>query len=162
MAQALSGRRLWFNSCILLSDRVISMCQLLPISKLYRGLTTANKNTYSNTCNSTTNSKVLNAFAYDGNDDSPKELNKNQFTNIQISPNPNTGKFTLLFENKMENTIFISIVDLSGKVIWSDLLKVENEQISLDLNPIRNGIYIISVSDNTINYKAKLVITKNE
>ncbi len=166
MAQALSGRRLWFNSCILLSDRVIPMCQLLPISELYRGLTTANKNTYSNTCTSTTNSKVLNAFTYDGNDDSPKlESTKggNNAIRVSISPNPNNGAFTVNFDQTLESTIFIKLMDSKGQIVYENTNTIHSSSLELNLQNLGSGIYFLMLSDNnTLDIKEKLVILNHE
>jgi Secretion system C-terminal sorting domain len=155
------------NDLLILANRCITKrgSVIIKARNLY-DLITSTKNVYCNTCASATNSKVINAFQYDGADDSPIEKSNtavNKLNPVSIAPNPNSGKFSVIFDIGIENPIFISITDLSGKVIWSESMNVKEQQTDIDVNPIRKGIYILTVSDNNeINYKSKLVISKND
>ena len=62
---------------------------------------------------------------------------------VHIFPNPNYGK--LIIENKTD--IFIEIIDLNGKIIFSNKLLIGNHK--LFLNKISTGIYLLKwVSEN--------------
>jgi Secretion system C-terminal sorting domain len=155
------------NDLLVLANRCLTKRGPVVIKArtLYDLITNA-KNAYSNTCASSTNSKIINAFAYDGADDSQAEGNKNhqnKAIEVAISPNPSNGQFSLYFEKSVENPIFISITNLNGQLIWQQEAEENVQQIDLDLKSINNGIYIITVSDNhTIDFRTKLVISKND
>jgi beta-glucanase (GH16 family) len=83
-----------------------------------------------------------------------KLLISNKNHEINIYPNPNNGNFIIDFGNNDSNNFDISITDLAGKNIFN-LNQVSKQILSLSLNEISSGIYIIHIYDtnnNKINY----------
>lgn len=72
-------------------------------------------------------------------------------SNINVYPNPSTGMFTLelMFDSKIE------ITDVLGKVIITQsLTKGKN---AIDLSKYGNGIYMLSLSNNGLISKTKII-----
>lgn len=73
-------------------------------------------------------------------------------------PNPIDNKLTILLENTNEENVAISIYSLTGKVIKSYNVPVNNHKITLnDLGNLSNGMYIVSYRLNQINYSFKVI-----
>ena len=66
---------------------------------------------------------------------------------IELMPNPASDNVTLkMFSNKQETTI-VNLVDLSGKVVMTEILS-QNKGIntsSINVSAISNGIYFVKV-----------------
>jgi len=75
-----------------------------------------------------------------------------------IYPNPNKGSFSVSFDNKENEMVTISIIDISGRIIT----KSNNQTIRFDYNEnsLQPGIYFINVVGKTISYTDKMIITK--
>ena len=74
------------------------------------------------------------------------------------TPNPNKGAFSLdYFGDKTEN-LTLTIVDVKGSVIYTEIWKVNSgyNQRSLDLNHLSKGIYFVKINSNSgsVNIKA--------
>jgi hypothetical protein len=79
----------------------------------------------------------------------PGGITSIDFSNVNVVPNPNKGTFAItgaFADQATSTTIQVEIVDMLGKVLYSDAVKVENGEInttiSLDDN-IANGIYLL-------------------
>ncbi|MGB0431201.1 MAG: T9SS type A sorting domain-containing protein [Bacteroidia bacterium] len=73
-----------------------------------------------------------------------------------IFPNPNNGTFTLQFANPIQDAN-VSIVDLTGKVVYKK--QIDDEVKSLLLNPnLSSGYYNIVVTTSNQSFIQKLVI----
>ena len=75
-----------------------------------------------------------------------------------LYPNPNKGAFSLdYFGDKTEN-LTLTIVDVKGSVIYTEIWKVNSgyNQRSLDLNHLSKGIYFVKINSNSgsVNIKA--------
>lgn len=80
-----------------------------------------------------------------------------------LFPNPNNGEFNLLYTtDNVTNGVKISIMDISGKVVYSQALEKETNLGAIKTNNLSNGVYHISITDNKENvlYTNKLVIIK--
>ncbi len=77
--------------------------------------------------------------------------------NITMKPNPNRGMFTLTgtIENQAATSIVnIEIVDMLGKVLYSDAIKAENGKITADIllgENIANGVYFLRIKGDDTN-----------
>ena len=73
-------------------------------------------------------------------------------SNISVFPNP-AKDFVMV---KANNISEISIIDLSGKVVYRNVLNSSEERI--DISTFDSGIYIISITDDISVYTQKLII----
>ena len=84
---------------------------------------------------------------------SPKEINDIEEypkSHIMIYPNPNKGAFKLEIEHLALPTT-VSIIDLTGKVLWHEILKPSAIKTirDYDLSGYPKGIYLIKISNDT-------------
>ena len=83
------------------------------------------------------------------------ELSNQQFA---IVPNPNNGKFFI--ETSLMNGINVqlSILDITGKVCYSELKTVVNSKIEINNNTLPKGIYTIRLSNYAGVANTKMII----
>lgn len=87
-------------------------------------------------------------------------------TSISISPNPNTGSFTLagtLATSSNQEVIAIEIVDALGKVILTEDISVENGNIHKTINmdkQIANGIYLVRLRNEHVNHTLRFTLAR--
>lgn len=88
-----------------------------------------------------------------------KEENGGDF-NVSVYPNPSKGDFIFDIENVSEEDISISITDIAGRLIQSDMIHDSRFTISnLQLNP---GIYFAQIRQGVSLKNIRLVKTANE
>ena len=67
--------------------------------------------------------------------------------NLQVYPNPNSGVFTVELNNGLTKNI--EVMDVTGRVILANTS--ENDQITVNINNLSNGVYYVKVkSDNAV------------
>ena len=70
-------------------------------------------------------------------------------SNISIYPNPTTGIFTINNEQLTINNL--SILDITGKIIYNEQFTMHNEQLTIDISNLPVGVYFIKIqTDNEI------------
>lgn len=84
------------------------------------------------------------------------ELSKDNFT---VYPNPTNGIFTIDFTKELSNAT-IQIVDLQGKVCYSNVLETAVSSKTIDANHLENGVYILSIHTDDVYSKTQIVVTK--
>jgi hypothetical protein len=80
---------------------------------------------------------------------------------IIVYPNPvNVGQnATLKLPNGLRNLITIDVVDITGKRLFSQQLRVENDLIQLQSSSLSEGLYIISIrGEGERSLAAKLIV----
>lgn len=78
-------------------------------------------------------------------------------SSLLIMPNPSNGKFEIRSSIALENAT-ISIVDLSGKEVYSSTTDLtSNGMMSFDLN-LLDGLYFVNISDGNHTASKKVVI----
>lgn len=60
--------------------------------------------------------------------------------------------FIHLYNNILSNDEKLEIFDLSGKLILSKLIPIEENEIFINLKDLRNGIYIFKLFDNSVKF----------
>ncbi len=77
---------------------------------------------------------------------------------LQIYPNPSNGNISLdyAFINNQNSTI--KIIDAVGKVIYSDVLEMNQQHKEISLTNIENGIYFIQFENNSQIATRKIII----
>jgi hypothetical protein len=82
----------------------------------------------------------------DINDDHNSDVN----SRIQLSPNPNNGKFQIEFPSGLNlSDIDIVIIDYLGKRV-NTIKKLNNHTQTIDLSSYADGMYIIKINKNNI------------
>jgi hypothetical protein len=93
----------------------------------------------------------LNSFSPVVNASNKVGVNNNLFS---ISPNPASSNIALQFNQELLNSYQVSIVDITGKVVYSRLLEGNlNSTENLNIQHLQSGIYFIIV----LNTKTQLV-----
>jgi hypothetical protein len=82
------------------------------------------------------------------------------FDNITVYPNPNSGVFTLNFTTQQTGKAEINILDILGKIVYSEkYFTFQNENIKeINVGKITSGAYILRVKINEKVYDCKLQI----
>jgi hypothetical protein len=83
-----------------------------------------------------------------------------QLLKVELYPNPTSDKFSIVTET-VDAELSIQILDVQGKVIFTDNVYVKNYETTVQTN-LPNGIYIVSITDvlNSTKSVKKLVIQK--
>lgn len=80
--------------------------------------------------------------------------------NIAISPNPATGQFTINTLFNEHDPSFLSIRDLTGRIMYSAQPSVA-EQATIDCKNWPNGMYLITITNTTGHRYIKKVIVRH-
>lgn len=87
-------------------------------------------------------------------------LPSNKTSTIIYSPNPsNEGKFNIQFDS-WTRPIYLTVNDLTGKLVYKQTIKSEFEPFNLDLSYLQNGIYIATAKSVDKTNVTKLLILK--
>ncbi len=77
---------------------------------------------------------------------------------IDISPNPTKGQFEIRLNNITGNNLLLTVLDLSGKSIYSEVVQTGYAVHELNLSGLSKGVYVISFSNNYETLRKKLII----
>lgn len=77
---------------------------------------------------------------------------------LGLFPNPAANNMELTLTTQDNVNALIDIMDISGRKISS--LKTDNKSINIDLSSLSNGMYYITVQNNSKVYKDKFVVSK--
>ncbi len=87
-------------------------------------------------------------------------LNENELVvDWGIYPNPTESKLFLSFESTEIKKIKISVMDLTGKVIFEEYFRSMNQIVEIDLSEEQKGIYLVQLESNDF-LRTKKVIRK--
>ncbi len=92
------------------------------------------------------------------------ELHGNNF--VAVYPNPSDGEFYIEADPigigfEKNKTLFISITDAVGRIIFSSEEKPQNTKIKLSLsNEICNGIYFLKAYNSTQSFSGKIILNR--
>lgn len=86
--------------------------------------------------------------------------NMDQKMQISFYPNPTRGNVTLLVDYFTNDKIEVEIYDLSGKIVYQDLinLSVGVNQKLLNINHLNKGLYVMYIKNEKFNTSEKLII----
>jgi hypothetical protein len=65
---------------------------------------------------------------------------------VAISPNPSNGVFKINLTDLLENEFEVSVYDLAGNAILTDM--VNGNQSTIDLTNQKTGIYFVKIISN--------------
>lgn len=88
-----------------------------------------------------------------------KEINNSK--GISIYPNPVKNQFTIKTPSdiNLSGITTISIFDFTGKLISKENINL-NKQNTISAEKLINGAYIVKVSNNSIDYSQKIIVSK--
>ena len=85
--------------------------------------------------------------------------NINEFVDLKVYPNPNSGKFYIEASSLSNNDVNISISDLRGRNIFEKIYKHENYlKKEVDLSSFQKGIYLMTISDGQRKSTKKIIL----
>jgi hypothetical protein len=64
---------------------------------------------------------------------------------IEVYPNPNNGTFEIIFENGLFSNNDMTVIDLKGRTIWSDIVTQGGNSVFIQLPETAPGIYVLRV-----------------
>ncbi len=67
---------------------------------------------------------------------------------FQFYPNPSQGKLQVIFEASVNHDRVITLTDGAGRVLSTYTLISGQQQVEFDLNSIRNGMYLLRITEN--------------
>jgi len=77
-------------------------------------------------------------------------------TDIDLFPNPNSGIFTLSFNNYVESCE-VDVYDVLGKIIYHKIMG-NGKVFPVDISSCASGVYLVKVSSETISKTKRIVI----
>jgi hypothetical protein len=76
-------------------------------------------------------------------------------TAVTVAPNPSSGKYTVDFGNSVSGKIQLTVVDISGRIVFNE---VTGDNIyDMDLTALPDGIYMLKMLSENINETIRLV-----
>jgi hypothetical protein len=76
---------------------------------------------------------------------------------MRVYPNPSTGNITVRINN-YNGLVAVKVVDLNGRIVYSeDKVTFSNEK-SFDLSKLSAGIYMIDIAGEGLKYVDKIII----
>lgn len=84
---------------------------------------------------------------------SPVGINELMNNSFELYPNPNNGLFALSFASEQQRTI--SILDITGKVVYNTLSQEQQIEISQDLT---SGVYFVNVKAGDNSKVIKMIV----
>jgi uncharacterized delta-60 repeat protein len=72
-------------------------------------------------------------------------LEENSISSISLYPNPCEDILTLEFASNANETTMVSILDLTGRVIWKSNNYESTGMMHIDMSSFNNGVYILEV-----------------
>ena len=113
-------------------------------------------NSYNDSCYT---DKLNARMGYD--DDSKSSVSVAEGVQARLYPNPNNGTFILAYDLKNNTEATVTIVDISGKLVYKSTLDKLDNFTQINTNNLNNGIYFIQlVHDKTLLWTDKLIISK--
>lgn len=84
--------------------------------------------------------------------------------NLNVFPNPTNGQATLAFTNVDGETAVLNIMDISGRIVKSELIGKLNSgetNYQFETGSLNSGVYLVNVtSDSGVKRITKLIVTK--
>jgi hypothetical protein len=87
-----------------------------------------------------------------------EEKQETTFVKAKAYPNPNNGEFNLFFDQAIHSNAYISIYDLTGRVVHSQVVSAGSASQKINTNGLASGIYMMRVTQNNEKQFLKIVI----
>lgn len=79
---------------------------------------------------------------------------------IVLSPNPSNGNITFKVSGINNEKVNIVVNDINGKIVYNEQHNIINSNNTLDLTSLHTGTYVISINNNNILWKEKIIIQR--
>lgn len=124
--------------------------------KSYRGIATIAVKAV-NTCGESVASEVKEVKLY-----APVGMNENEGAGIRVIPNPNNGRFNLVFNTQWSASVDITIVNALGVTVYAEKNLNLNGKTTytLDLTNVAKGIYTLKAEGQGLSKTVKVVISE--
>lgn len=76
---------------------------------------------------------------------------------LMVYPNPATDMVTFWFKNEGNAIVKYQLLDETGKLVAAQPIITANNKLTLDISPLRNGIYIITVQIGNARLSQKII-----
>jgi hypothetical protein len=79
---------------------------------------------------------------------------------FNIYPNPTTGNIFIQWASKTTGNADVTITDVTGRTVLSSTININaaSGQSQLNVNDLNNGIYLISIKGEGLNYNGKVMV----
>ncbi|MDO9186152.1 MAG: T9SS type A sorting domain-containing protein [Bacteroidia bacterium] len=84
----------------------------------------------------------------------------NNIYDINVYPNPASNNITIVNKSKIEQNFNFSLMNIQGQQIVNDQINFASSH-NIDVSGLSNGVYILSLHNNKINYVSRVVIQKD-
>lgn len=78
---------------------------------------------------------------------------------FKVFPNPNDGRFTVYLDQPASGPVDIIITDLKGRVVANDQLGNGGQLLSIDMNNLGDGVYMLRAIGNEAYFTERLIVT---
>jgi hypothetical protein len=78
--------------------------------------------------------------------------------NFVVSPNPNQGNFSLIFESSVQQTKLVEVVNTMGEMVYSNPLASNTTRMDINLSQLAKGLYFVYVIGESGRKVQKLMI----
>jgi len=85
------------------------------------------------------------------------ENKKDDFT-VNVYPNPNNGIFTLNFGENSPEEIFVRLIDMTGRLIYSKIISTNSSLNLMNLDQLHNGLYFLVLEGNGKQCTKKIIV----
>jgi enediyne biosynthesis protein E4 len=85
----------------------------------------------------------------------------NKTQSLKVIPNPNSGEFTLSYSNSSGNSAIIRVLDLQGRVLFTQKSKSMNRgksNVFVSVPNLKPGLYIVELESGSEKYVSKILI----
>lgn len=89
-------------------------------------------------------------------------IDENETSLFQLFPNPTTGKISLKFDNQITENTEINVIDITGKIVYKEVISVlnSNQNKELDLSNLGSGVYHIKVKNKTQVFNKVVIVER--
>ncbi|AWI24875.1 DUF7619 domain-containing protein [Flavobacterium pallidum] len=84
--------------------------------------------------------------------------NHNDFSNLELYPNPARGKVNIRFNENVNDETTINVFDMQGKTVLSHSGKITGNEASLTVSKLQTGIYFVKIISGNKTAVRKLVV----
>jgi hypothetical protein len=78
--------------------------------------------------------------------------------NFVVSPNPNQGNFSLIFESSVQQTKLVEVVNTMGEMVYSNPVASNTTRMDINLSQLAKGLYFVYVIGESGRKVQKLMI----
>jgi hypothetical protein len=88
------------------------------------------------------------------------DIDELAYGTLNVFPNPNEGNFTISFTAAVSQTMQITVIDLSGKVVYTHQITSNAGQnnLVLNLDKVNTGIYQVMVGNQERMFTSRVIV----